>query len=122
MTEAEAQKMAGEQAARAVENYRTAQNMAREALSGLALPEAVKGRIIEAQTKNLPLKEGALDVEALSTRVKDEAASEAKFAKEAYGFGDGTVVNPASEAATSVARESAQADAGLGLTLARVGL
>lgn len=122
VTEAEAQKMAGEQAARAVENYRSAQSTAREAVNGLALPDAIKNRIVEAQTKNLPLKEGALDAQALSTRVKDAAAEEAKIAKEAYGWGDGAVVNPASEAATVATRESATADDGLGLTFARLGL
>lgn len=122
VTPEEAQKLADEKSARAVENYRTAQTKAREAVNGLALPDAIKNRIVEAQTQNLPLKEGALDVEALTNRVKDAAADEAKVAKEAYGYGDGTVVNPASEAATVVTRESARADDGLGLTFARLGL
>ncbi len=99
MTEAEAKQMAESQANRAVENYKAAQKAAREAVSGLALPDGVKNRIVEAQTASIPvLESGALDVATLTQRAKDAAAIEATFARENYNFGDGQVQNGASSA------------------------
>ena len=110
MTEAEAKQMAESSAKSAVENYKTAQKTAREALSGLALPDAIKNRIVEAQTATLPtLESGALDVTALTQRTKDAAAEEATIAREAYGFGEGTVQNGASAPVEEVVTESKKA-------------
>ena len=77
-----------------VKLYQSAQKVAREALAALALPEIVKESIVDACINDvdaLPMKENALDSEALTTRVKDAAEREALRAKEAYGYGGGTV-------------------------------
>lgn len=98
MTDAEKAQLARESGNTAVANYRTATQTAREAVSGLALPDAIKNRIVEAQTNTIPLLEGgAVDVATITQRTKDAAATEAQIAQEAYGWGSGQVQNGASE-------------------------
>ena len=120
----EAAKVEGEREGRkagltqGVELFKAAQKVAREALSGLALPEAVKESIVDSQigdVEALPMKENALDGEALTTRVKDAAQTEALRARESYGWG-GELVQHQSGDKTASAREAskfAEVDASL---------
>ena len=101
-----------------VETFKAAQKIAREAVSGLALPESVKELLINSQTNDLgalPMKENALDSEALKTRVKDAAEAEALRARESYGWGGGSVQHQSGDK-TASAREAskfAEVDAAL---------
>lgn len=95
-TAQEAAKLEGQNEGRTegVALYKTALRSAREALATLNLPALVKESIVESQTADLgalPIKENALDIEAFKTRVHDVAEGEALRAREAYGYGDGTV-------------------------------
>ena len=129
MTPEEAQKLADEAAAKAgtvaresaITNYRAASSVAIESLSGLNLPEAARTRVMEAQLADLPLKDGALDKEAFAARVKEAAQAEALYAKEAYGYGDGKVNLPPTEAA-KLAESEKPADPGLQSIFARLGI
>lgn len=108
----------------AVKTYRRAVVVAREALFPLSLPEATRTRIAEAQTNDLPLKDGALDEEALKARVTEAATGETRYLQEAAGWtGGGAVAGMGASASVETKaanlRESnpgvASAMSGLGL-------
>lgn len=110
MTEAEKARLTESAANTAVTNFRTAQKAAREAVSTLALPDAIKNRIVESTTTIIPLLEsGAVDVATITQKAKDVAEAEAHIAREAYGWGAGTVQNGASEAIEPEAKRTTEA-------------
>jgi hypothetical protein len=101
--------------------YKAANKTAREALANLNLPEVVKESIVSAQIGDasaLPIKEGALDVDIFTTRVKDAAQNEAIRAREAYNWGEGTVEVAGSE--TKPVIESKKAASEVDAALARI--
>ena len=108
----------------AVKTYRRAVVVAREALAPLTLPEATKTRIAEAQTDNLPLKDGALDEEALKARVAEAATGETRYLQEAAGWtGGGAVAGMgASQPAPDKATNLREANNGVASALSGLGL
>ena len=99
--------------------FKAAQKVAREAVAGLALPDSVKESLVDAQIVNveaLPMKEGALDNDSLTARMKDAAEREALRAREAYGYGGGEVQHQSGNGQIKSAREAgkfAEVDAAL---------
>ena len=85
MTQEEAQKLIEA----AVSPFRTravkadARDEATKLLAGAALPESAKQKIIEAALRNVPEKDGALDVETF----RESVVSLVGIAAEAAGFG-----------------------------------
>lgn len=68
-----------------------------EALSGITLPTPTRARLQAQLTLDPPLKEGALDAEALKARVKETADAELAYLAEAAG-GSGRIVGMGGEA------------------------
>lgn len=66
---------------------RDAKDLVRTALAGYELPEPTRARLLESLPKLLTLKDGVLDVEAFSTKMKEAIKSEVAYLTQVSGMG-----------------------------------
>lgn len=71
---------------------RDARDVATIALAKVDLPDVTRARVIESLAKNPPVKDGALDKEALKVAAKEAADKEIAYLAEAAGYGSGRIV------------------------------
>jgi hypothetical protein len=81
-----------------------ARTLVAETLASITLPVPTRARLTEALAANPPLKDGALDRETLTTKVKEAAAREVEYLTQATGgnpirnLGDTTPTTPSTVA------------------------
>lgn len=79
IAELEAWKVAQEQRERDARIVQEARTVITTTLATTALPEITRNRLVEALAGNPPVTDGALDVEALKTKVTEAAAAEVAY-------------------------------------------
>lgn len=85
---------------------RDAREAVRDQLATAAVPDVTKVRLVEQLSENPPTKDGALDREALATRVSEAVKTETAYLAEAAGYGSGRIQGMgASEAAAAAKPE-----------------
>lgn len=66
---------------------RDAKDLVRAALAGYELPEPTKARLLESLPKLVTLKDGALDVEAFNSKIKEAIKAEVQYLTQVGGLG-----------------------------------
>jgi hypothetical protein len=88
---------------------REARDVVSSALAKIEMPGITRARLVEAALVNPPIKEGALDKEALATRVQEAAKAELTYLAGAAGYGSGQIVGLGESAAAG--REGSEDEA-----------
>ena len=92
------------------------------------LLDATRARLIESASKNPPVKDNALDREALVTRTEESVKAEIEYLAKVAGIGDGRVrgmggsgsTEPLSEADATAALASAFGEIGMSESAAKI--
>ena len=78
---------------------RDAREAVREALAAVTVPDVTRARLLESLSANPPVTEGALDREALATKVTETVKAEQTYLAEAAGYGSGRITGMGGAAA-----------------------